>query len=211
MKRTRTAILSVLCFAGALALPVAMSTGLQGCSFFEKKAKTVADDVKTCFGPDVKGDLGDLVKGIGTSLICDLASGGNALPACTIEGLQTIADEIGPNGKKDVQCVVQKLAQDAAGEKVGASPEETIQTQRAKLLVKAQALSLLSPGDPTPKTGPTCSATSPLVNSCPSGSTYYGSRDGNTGCFDAEWRWLGPANPPPCRPTLSLAAEPAGS
>lgn len=110
------------------------------CSWFEKKVVTVADDVETCFGPDVKGDLGDIVKGIGTALVCDVESGGDALPACTIEGLQTIAEEIGPSGKADVSCVVEKLAQDAAGQKVGASPEEALRTKRAKLYVKARTL-----------------------------------------------------------------------
>jgi hypothetical protein len=178
MRPTKALAISAGLMIGMIATAISMSVGLQGCSLFEKKVVTIADDVKTCFGSDVKGDLGDIVKGIGTALVCDVESGGIALPACTIEGLQTIAQEIGPSGKADVSCVVEKLAQDAAGQKVGASPEEVLRTRRAKLYVKARTLALRSPGDATPKTGPTAQSG---AGSIPAGWPTLGAR----GRFDS--------------------------
>lgn len=116
-----------------------------GCALFQKKVADIPADIKACFGPDVKGDLGDIVKGVETALACELASGGQALPACVTEGLQTIAEEIGPSGKADVMCVVTMIANDAAAraDKAGVTPEEAVRDQRAKLLTKRGALASL--------------------------------------------------------------------
>jgi len=118
-----------------IAFVAAFGAGASGC-FLPKKVKDVPDDIRQCFGPDVKGAIGDLVNGIETALVCELSSGGQALPACVIEGLQTVAEEIGPSGKADVQCVIDKIAKDAAARvgKTGLTPEEVVRDQRAKLL-----------------------------------------------------------------------------
>lgn len=153
MKRLREFALLPLLIVGPFLLASSMAVGLQGCALFQKKVKDIPDDIRQCFGPDVKGDLGSLVSGIEAALVCELSSGGNALPACVIEGLQTIADRIGPSGKADVRCVIDKIATDAAARqgKAGLTPEEAVRDARAKLLNKQGVfVSVLSPGDSKP-------------------------------------------------------------
>jgi hypothetical protein len=113
----------------AFVLGVLLGTSIR-CAHVNK----LADDIKACFGPDVKQDTGDLVSAIGNALVCDIESGGNAIPVCTTEALATIAEEIGPSGNADVKCVVEKLATDAASAKPGASPQDVVKYERAKML-----------------------------------------------------------------------------
>jgi hypothetical protein len=96
----------------------------------------VETDIKTCFGPDVKGDLTDFVNAIGASLVCDIATGCQAIPVCTETGLATIEQEIGPNGAADVKCVLGKWATEATKPGGGDSREDAIKRQRARLLLQ---------------------------------------------------------------------------
>lgn len=98
--------------------------------------QNLVQDVKTCFGPDVKMDEQDILTQLGQDLSCDVAAPA-AVPACALTSLVTLAEEIGPNGKTDLQCVIHKMATSVAADaalKPGADPKSAVSYRRAKYL-----------------------------------------------------------------------------
>lgn len=107
-----------------------------GCAFFQKHVDPIPGDIKACFGPDFKGDVSDIVNAVEATLVCEVSSGGDALPACVTEGLADIAEKIGPSGTADVKCVIADIVTSAESKKTGASPQELVMKQNGNLYLK---------------------------------------------------------------------------